>query len=79
MVKKLPLLNDPMPVVGGYSVHIYCKWDNPDAHFLPMGRGEFDGETYGECIAAARRKGWVIHRDQTSTCPNCAKELGLTK
>ena len=61
--------------LGGYSLDLYCRFEGK----WPDMRHEFDefphqycGETFGECARMARSAGWVIHRDQTATCPKCA-------
>ena len=65
---------EPLLVVGGYTLDLYCKYENREHAWSGQhpGFGEsFYGQTYGECAAAARAAGWAIHRDRTATCPCC--------
>lgn len=58
---------------GCYSLHLYCDHENP-AHRS----GEFPHEYGQECETGAqarreaREAGWVLHRDNTATCPKCS-------
>lgn len=67
------LLDEPIHRVGGYSLHLYCKYESDDHHF-----DEFPHELYDylkkDVDASVRRRGWIMHRDGTSTCPKCAKK-----
>lgn len=66
---------DPLPVVGGYTLDVYCDHENDDhehSAFWPGRVDTFYGETKGECMRAARRRGWTIRRDHTATCPICS-------
>lgn len=62
--------------VGGYSMHLYCdntdqKW--PDGkHGFEQFPEEFDAETRGQCVRAARQKGWLFKKDGTHLCPKCS-------
>lgn len=72
---KPVLLDQPEWCPGAYSLHLYCKYENP-AHSY----GEFPHEphgcqTYGQAARRARRWGWILHRDGTATCPKCARAL----
>jgi hypothetical protein len=58
---------------GKYVIEIYCD-EQPCA-----GRGakhtlmvEYTGVDGRDCTHQARRDGWVLHRDGTCTCPQCA-------
>lgn len=64
---------DPIQYASGYSLDLYCDQDkHPPAIGTYM--ETFTGETFGQCARDARRKGWVIHKDQTSTCPFCNRK-----
>jgi len=72
----------PLPIPercpGGYSMHFYCKYENPDHPWQGSGlyvAGPIDVETRGQAIAQMRRNGWIYHRDGTATCPRCAAAL----
>lgn len=70
-MQMLKLVSDPMPPVGGYSMHLYCRYENPDHPFYWM--GEFIGQTASECKRDAKTKGWIFNSDRSMTCPICAK------
>lgn len=72
----LKLLEHPNPCPSGYSLHMYCKYENP-AHRFNEFPHEFVDEEPARVRKAMRRSGWILHRDGTGTCPKCAKELGL--
>lgn len=68
-------LERPERCPGAYVLHLYCRYENP-AH----GHREFPWEpefcqTRGEAVTQARQAGWIVHRDDTATCPKCAKSL----
>ena len=76
-VTERKLRDYPQPVVEGWDMHLYCRYTADISH---------DMDTWGVIIgdrsrAGARRQaknwGWVFHRDDTATCPACAKALGL--
>lgn len=63
-------------IVGCYSIDLYC--DNfveyPYMHGEP---DQFTGETRGECIAKARRQGWIVNDKPREDggrqiCPMCS-------
>lgn len=70
-------------IAARYSLHLYCE--NTEFHGYMLntpfhigssngGFGEYDGETYGECVRQARRDGWVVSHDRTRAyCPHCKK------
>lgn len=72
-------LERPEHCPGCYSLHMYCKYENP-AHVWNEFPHEFgEGcETGGEARAIARRCGWILHRDGTATCPKCVRALYVT-
>jgi hypothetical protein len=61
---------------GGYSLHLYCKWINPEHAFNEFPHEPEGCQTYAQAARIARRWGWVLHADGTATCPKCAKALG---
>ena len=78
----IKLLPRPEICPGGYVMHFYCKYENPDHPWQPGGNymEEADNvETRGEAIAQMRRSGWIIHRDGTATCGRCAAALSSAK
>lgn len=71
-----PILRErPEHCPGGYSLHLYCKYQNPEHGFREFPWEVDDFETYGQAASAARTAGWILHRDRTATCPKCAKAL----
>lgn len=65
-------------ISSGYTLDLYC--DNTTGvtnwHTWPSmhdgGFAEYTGETWGQCVKAARRDGWLIGRDrQKAICPGC--------
>lgn len=74
-----PLLRkDPNHCPGGYVLHFYCKYLSEEHRFDEFPH-EYPGETRGECIGYARRYGWIFHKDNTGTCPKCAKALNARR
>jgi len=54
-------------IVGGYSLHLYCKYEDCIENKIPVGMvgkpftqrcAEFDGDTLKACKAQAEVKGW---------------------
>jgi hypothetical protein len=73
---KLQLLTSPVPCPHGYTIDMYCKWANP-AH--EWGKEEsFYGRDRGDVFRQLREVGWVLHKDNTATCPLC-RELPKEK
>lgn len=68
------LQENPIVWIGGYTLQLYCKYDNINHSY-----GEFPHEFVGHrremCMRIARSRGWIIHKDGTTTCPKCVKEL----
>lgn len=57
---------------------LYCKyWGDWEHNFGTWGV-EYFAETEAQCKAAARKDGWIIHRDRTATCPGCARIAKVT-
>ena len=74
-ITEFRLLESPNYCPGSYSLHLYCRYENPD-HALDEFPHEYDdAQTYGEAAKNARKKGWILHRDNTATCPKCAARL----
>lgn len=60
----------------GYTLDVYCAcWGKPPS-YEDQGTGSYFGETKGEAFRMARADGWILHRDDTSTCPKCATVEG---
>lgn len=63
--------------VGGYELHLYC--DTETGHGYREGEAQFSAETKAECIRQARRRGWVVRREDGGyhvRCPKHRKERG---
>lgn len=65
-------------VVGGYALDLYCDSEhcqNQSPHgWMEQGKAQFNGETWSECAARARKLGWRISRDRMRClCPSCVK------
>ena len=73
-MSKPRLLDDPLYCPGAYSFDAYCKYEN-DEHEWSEFPHSFIAETGGQARSQAKRKGWLIHRDGTATCPKCARLL----
>lgn len=69
------LLADPLTCPGGYVLHLYCRYENPDHGFREFPHSPDSVKTYGEAKRWAGKRGWILHRDGTATCPKCAKRL----
>ena len=56
---------------GCYALDLYCDKENKDHEY-----GEFPHQychEYGNvCRKAAKKAGWVFHRDGTQSCPKCS-------
>jgi len=73
---KLKLADGPLQCPGCYTLHCYCKWENPDPkHCCGEFPHVFTGKSAGSTKRAARTAGWISHRDGTATCPKCAAIL----
>lgn len=70
----MPLPEPYQYISSGYTIHLYCR--NADC---PVYRGdgpqdEAFGEgphAYHEARTMARKKGWILHKDNSATCPTC--------
>lgn len=66
---------EPMCYASSYSMHLYCDHVN-DEHPFDSFPHEYSAETFGQCAAMARRRGWVFHyKTRTATCPLCVQAL----
>lgn len=73
---KPVLLSNPNGVTAGFDVHLYCKYKS-DRHAWDEFPHQICEPTETQSRKAIKRAGWVWHRDNTATCPKCAKDLGL--
>jgi len=67
-----PLLDDPLKCSRGYSMDVYCKYKH---EHMWMKEHSYSGESLHDCLRQARKDGWIIHRDWTATCPDCADKI----
>lgn len=76
MEQEFKLKEHPIQCPSGYSLDLYCKYDNPDHSFEEFPHGITTEETFKASVRAARQMGWLYHhKDNTATCPKCAKRL----
>lgn len=73
---KLKRVADPMICPGSYEMDLYCDhyagcYD--EVHGYRPFPHQYHGETRGDVARQARRRGWVLHKDGTATCPKCSK------
>jgi len=78
MMKFPKKLDDPTICPSCYSLDLYCDHEFDEHKFNEFPHC-FLGETYGQCSSAARRQGWLVHRNGTATCPKCCKALSIGK
>jgi hypothetical protein len=69
------LRQSPNTCPGGYSLHLYCKYENPDHTFSEFPHEYEDGATFAQAAGHAKKDGWLIHRNGLATCPKCAARL----
>jgi len=69
-------VENPATYVDGFLFDLYCKYEHEDWSSPPAFE-QFEGFTARNARAQIRKRGWVLHRDRTATCPECAKALGL--
>lgn len=53
----------------GFTIDLYCKWLNP-AHEWGS-EAAFYGRDRAEVFRDFKAAGWVLHKDNTATCPQC--------
>lgn len=75
----LTLVANPEHCPGDYVLHLYCRYKNPDHRWDEFPWQVTDCETGGAARSAARKMGWILHRDRTATCPKCARILAAKK
>jgi hypothetical protein len=68
-------------VVGCYHLHLYC--DQPGctpAIWNPMRVNQYEvtDEHGSTCRLMARKRGWILRKDGTAICPDCAKKSGTS-
>jgi len=71
MSLQFPLSKNPMQFVGCYVMHLYCDRVNPD-HGWKEFPCEITGNNFSQACAKAVLSGWVLHADNTTTCPKCS-------
>lgn len=79
-------MNDtPYRIASGYTLDLYCK----NNCITTFAAGPSDGSVrintalasyfadgkncYAEVRKQARAEGWILHKDNTATCPECNK------
>ncbi len=71
-------LNDPIGIVGGYSLHLYCQYNNERHDWREFPHEFYGPENGSEARAKAKVRGWKFDfRKNVATCPKCVKDLGL--
>lgn len=66
-------IKNPITFASGYSLDMYCKFDN-DKHSFQEFPHQYLGETFKECADEALREGWKInYKTRLAICPKCAK------
>lgn len=63
--------NEPIQVVGCYSMHLYCRNRKFHREIGNVGFNEITGRSEAACKKTARAAGWVFHKDRTVTCKMC--------
>lgn len=74
---KLTLREDPLPVVEGWAMDLYCRYTVDVEHDMDTHGVSIGGADRADARRQAKAMGWVLHRDGTASCPRCAKALGL--
>lgn len=72
---EFKLLDHPFYCPSGYTLDLYCKYQNPEHDYNEFPHGIIEYETRAESVKEARRQGWIVHRDNTATCPKCVRKL----
>ena len=76
-----------MPIVGCYSLDLYCENEeggkhpnHPEACEYLRVIGQFLGSTHLETVQAARKAGWMIDEyKHTAYCPKGVRERDVIK
>jgi hypothetical protein len=62
------------PVIGCYSMHLYCQNVNSVNHSYNEFPVELIGKSKQDCKKQGRKLGWIFHRNNYATCPKCSKK-----
>ena len=65
--------DDPLEMVGCYSLDLYCDQKNFDHRYDEFPH-VYTAEYGSRCRRDARRDGWILHKDHTATCPRCSRK-----
>lgn len=72
---------------GSYTLHLYCdnvvkdeagnvvEYGLDGIHDFGQLPNEFFGDNRGDCVAQARRRGWLLKRDGRDFCPRCSGKV----
>ena len=91
-MRRSQVPRDPDAVIGGYELHLYCQHPTHDADEMarmeciggpgdvPQNPAVITGETRGECLREARKRGWWISRPDPESgvavlCPYHARQV----
>lgn len=66
------LRKEPLKRAEGYTIDTYCKYKDGTVDHDYGGGATFFGHDKATAYSAARKRGWILHQDGTSTCPSCA-------
>ena len=71
----MKMLRRPMPWVGCYCLHLYCKYETGEyEHDRKIPTADYsEYQTFARAKKAAVADGWVFHADGTTTCRACKK------
>jgi hypothetical protein len=59
-------------IVSGYTTDLYCDGDGPHPYnWFPQ---TFTGETKGQCLRQARKRGWLASEER-QLCPLCTGRM----
>ena len=71
---KLALLDSPSYREQMYTLYLYCKYQHETDFGVKYERdNDYTGDTRADCYSQARKDGWILHVDGTSTCPECRR------
>lgn len=68
---EITKISNPNPYAGCYSLELYCDHLNDD-HVYNEFPHTYTNEFGSACRSIARSEGWIIHRNNTATCPKCS-------
>lgn len=72
--------DEPICVVGGYSLDLYCQYVSFEGGAVVDAAGheygefphQYTGQTFSQCVKKARADGWIINTARyTAACPKC--------